>query len=216
MSSAFQSHPMNLTALLATALATNNALYNGWTADPGTVALIDAIYRISGADPCAFNACTNGTRVLYGPIYASATSVEDVVAGRGPPPDAYDQDLYGDLFGWCRDFMNLFPSEHIFSNTLRALDSSAVDQLVKTATAYQTCTGGEMRCMCTACDVDIAPLKRAAQAAASVEAALVRRVTLLNTDIHNARNQIMQYYTTVADEPYDRSWGSGGSGGIAA
>jgi hypothetical protein len=56
---------MNLTALIAHALATTQALRTGRTTDPLIIRLVDEIFQISGADACAFGACGVDYRNLF-------------------------------------------------------------------------------------------------------------------------------------------------------
>lgn len=175
---------MNVTALLLTAAATNQALWAGETTDPATVELIDAIYQISGADPCVFNACPPKRRVLGG--------VSDMMMGRLEPA-AYDSAIYGEFFGTCRDFMLAYSPAPVVSRVIGTCNSPAVSQLVASATAFRTCTAGEIECMAIACQLDSKPLARAVHAAASIEAALARRAAYVDMELRAAHTQILAY-----------------------
>jgi hypothetical protein len=196
---------MNVTALLLTAAATNRALQLGVTTDPAIIALTDTIFAISGADPCAFDACANGTRTLYGSVHAPTGLVDGIVLGTITPA-SYNHTLYGDFFGWCRDFMRSYPPAPAFSAALVACNASAVTSLVARATWYRSCARGPIECMCAACNISSSPLKRARQAAESVEAALVRRLQDAEDDLERASKQITQYW---ADKRTSKSTGSG-------
>ena len=184
---------MNVTALVIVAAATHRALLDGETTDAATVKLIDVIYNISGADPCVFNAC-NGNRRVTG-----LGRIGDVMMGR-IDPDWYDETLYGEFFGWCRDFITAFPPAPVISTVLNACNSTATSRLVAAASTFQACTNGEVECMATACNLDVPPLLRAVRAAASVEAALIRRVASIDTELRGAYNQLEAYL--VHDEYY--------------
>jgi hypothetical protein len=187
---------MNVTALLLTAAATNSALFWRETTDPDTIALIDAIYSISGADPCVFNACPNGSRILYNApdpaFFMTAASIEGAVLGDATPA-AYDQTMYGEFFGWCRDFMLAYPTAPVFSDVLASCNSSAVDALAAAARAFQTCTATPLECMSTACKLDHRPFERARQAATNVDAALRRRMLFVDNDLRTVARSVDAY-----------------------
>lgn len=199
---------MNVTTLLLAATATNQALQFGMTTDPSLIALTDRIFLITGADRCAFDACSaNGTRILHNPTF-----IDEIVLGDAVP-STYNHSLYGPFFGWCRDFMRSYPPAPSFSATLRSHNPSVVTSLlIERASVYQACPKKTLECMCVACNVDSTPLKRARRAAESIEAILIRKLQLLEFDLQAASNQIATYWTTK-HESASRGSGSQARGG---
>jgi len=90
---------MNITTLIFHALATERALKTGRSDDPGLMDLSDAIFAISGADECAFGACTGNVRNFF-----FEPTISDYIVTRGLVPESYNWIEYGDLFDGGRAF----------------------------------------------------------------------------------------------------------------
>jgi len=103
---------MNLTSLIAHAFATQQALETGWTWDPLLIDLTDEIYRISGADPCAFGVCGTGFRNLF----FDPDIVDYITSG---VPEQYSTD-YEEFYGGGRLFVLQFNDSLPFVKTVVA------------------------------------------------------------------------------------------------
>jgi hypothetical protein len=90
---------MNLTSLIFHALATERALETGYSYDPSIMKLTDDIFKISGADECAFGACTGNLRNLF-----FDPAVGDYITNEWVVPESYNWIEYGDLFDGGRTF----------------------------------------------------------------------------------------------------------------
>lgn len=222
---------MNLTSLIFHALATSRALETGRTTDPVLVRLTDDIFRISGADECAFGACGAGVRaLLFDPDHL-------VCCGE---PEQYGP-AYDVFYGGGRAFVRSFNGSLPFVKTVVAACARAdlptilalrgdaafcllgkadlhvpfatVEELAghyRRTVAYNACLAvgqpDASACLLEVFHLSERALSAAARAAQTVQQMLVRRLEFLTSDIVDVRDRAIGYLESA---------GVGGGSGLA-
>ena len=213
---------MNLTSLIVHALATSRALETGRTTDPVLVRLTDDIFRISGADECAFGACGAGVRAL---VY----DLDHLVSIGAPEQHGPGYDVF---YGGGRAFVLLFNGSLPFVKTVVAACARAelptilalrgdvafchlakadlhvpfasvgdlADHYRRTV-AYNACLLDQpntSKCLIKVFHLNERALSAAARAAQTVQQMLVRRLEFLTSDIVDVRDQAIRYLESAA------------------
>jgi hypothetical protein len=217
---------MNLTSLLAHALATSSALQTGWTSDKMLINLTDEIFRISGADACVFGSCSTNIRNLF-----SDVDVVDYITTK--TPEQYDQ-KYNRFYGGGRAFVlkhndslpavktaiaacaraalpTILAEEGDSTLCVHSFPNETVDELVvhyHRAVKYNACTQqGETPelCLIHIFQLNERVLNNGARATQTIQQMLVRRLRFLTADIVDVRDKA-NHYLYEANKP---SSGSG-------
>jgi hypothetical protein len=212
---------MNLTALIAHALATTDALRTGWTNDPVLIRLVDEIFVISGADACAFGACGVDFRNLF-----FDPDVVDYVTHAVPEQYSADYDAFYNGRQFVQVFNDSLPDVltvlqacaraerptlalqgddsfcTLAKNDLRAPNATVDELLVHyhRTKKYNACISDQTvyeykprMCLMKAFDLNESVLYNAARAAQTVRQMLVRRNEFLLADIVAERDKANMY-----------------------